>query len=575
MKTLWSLPARFTCYILVSQASYVPSREFQMINVIGRQSCSRGIIAAYFDDSFWVVTPTMKATSFIDDDDLGADFGVILVHTIFAVLFFAVVVIASRLRKRVRMLFPSLPLGVVYILFIGATNAAWRSAILSDKPGPAVGSMVLWVVFFLAIGATVWRIRSPRGLLFLRYHRGLFSWVLRGTHSPLQLRGKYSLMIDLWHENFVEFASPIHLLHLSISSIVCAFSSGSPLLCFPVLGTQMVWQSLVFLMTLFSLPGRSPFQNSLLILHSLMPLFLIAAATLSLDCLMAKNFYLAEWFTVITLVGYFLSAVLQVWMSFVERRYRADVERELKDITAKHRRIVFFMDDAGLTDQRDRLPPISKHFITPKLIDPDWRSKRHKDMFSFPLLRETDAREGDAWSSALTGMTAASAAERLRQSKQNTTSADNGKQQERWSTYEHIERGNGLNDDDDDEYAAYDDMMQPLPPAAVAENNNNSRGGVTVDAFGNSLRSDNGGGGAAAGGSSWVSARHDPTSAFTLKPLASQLRLNPYATSRSVIKQHLGRRVTILLPNNVCRLKNNTAYALTTRCRTHLRLHRS
>lgn len=497
--------------------------EFQIVNVIGRQSCSRGVIAAYFEDAFWVVTPTLKAAAFSgNSSELGEDFGVVLVHTVFAVLFFTTVVIASRLRKRVRMLFPSLPLGVVYILFIGATNAAWRSVIIHpENPGTATGAMVLWVVFFLALGATVWRIRSPRGLLFLRYNRGLFSGVLRGIHSPLQLRGKYSLMIDLWHESFVEFASPIHLLHLSFSSIVCAFSSGSPLLCFPVLGTQLVWQSLVFLMTTFSQPGRSPFHNALLMLHSAMPLFLLAAATLSLDCLVSKNFYLAEWFTVITLCGYFISAVLQVWMSFVERRYRADVEAEFNDISTKHRRIVF----VGLTEQQDKLPPISKHFVAPRLVDPDWRSKRHQDMFSFPLLRKVGT-DGDVWSSPLTGMTVASASERLRnQQQQQAASASSvsgatlqhnggGAQHDGWSR---IAYGDNFSSDEDDTHqpAELSDVGLALPPAAIAT--------APGDPFGGSVRS------APASPSGWVSARFDALHAgnTALRPLASQLRINP------------------------------------------------
>jgi hypothetical protein len=496
--------------------------EFQLINIIGRQSCSRGVIAAYFDDAFWVVMPTLKSAAF-DSESLGSDFGVILVHTIVALLFFSVFVIASRLRKRVRMLFPSLPLGLVYILFIGATNAAWRSAIHSQKPGPAVGSMILWTLYFLAVAATVWRIRSPRGLLFLRYHRGLFSTLLRGTHSPLQLRGKYSLMIDLWHESFVQFASPIHLLHLSISSIVSAFSSGSPLLCFPVLGTQLVWQSLVFLMTLFALPGRSPFHNGLLVLHASMPLLIIVAGMGSLDCLQAKHFFLSEVLTILSLVGYFLSAMLQLWMSFVERRYRVGVEQELKDITAKHRRIVFFMDDVKSTDQRERLPPISRHFIPPKMVDPDWRSKRHQDMFSFPMLKEGgyngDVDDGDAWSSRQTGTTKVAAGDRSNNRNDDARQVDTN----RWSTYVRVDRGSSDNDVDivDGEemderaYSISSANRDPLPMA----------GGVAmppVDAGGSSKET-------ACGPppNQWVSTRFDGLTTTALRPLASQLRFNP------------------------------------------------
>lgn len=370
--------------------------EFQLTNVIGRQSCSRGNIATYFEDAFWVVTPSLKTPSFAFDPH----FGVILVHSIVGVAFFLLFVGASRARKKVRLYFPAFPLGCGFLLFIGGSNSAWSSAVHGENPGVGAGSMVLWVIFFLGFGLTVWRIRSPRGLVFLKYNGGVVATLLRGTHSPLHLREKYSIMVDFWHEDHVMFTSPLHIAHLSISSILSAFAWSSTLGCFPVLGVQLSWQAVVFLGSLFARPARSMFHNALLTLHAIIPLATIVAQLLSLDCLGNRSTLslgFSEALTVAVFVAYIASGVLQVVAAILERSLRLHAEQEAKDIANKHRRIMFFLEQGSGSSAvvAGKLPPIAHHQIIPRLVDPDWRSRRHQETFSFPHLKQTV--EGEAW----------------------------------------------------------------------------------------------------------------------------------------------------------------------------------
>lgn len=245
-------------------------------------------------------------------------------------------------------------------------------------------------------------------------------------------------MIDFWHESHLRFASPVHLAHLSISAILSAFSWNTSLVCFSITGIQLAWQMAVMLVVLATLPGRSRFHNGLLVVHSAVPLGVLGAQLLSLNCDESAShkgrtlMNVAEALVILALSLHLASAVLQLLSAVVEQQFNREAERVANAIAQKHRRDAYavigklrvdgqgashspareWADDAQVlfshpTSSQDPQPPGDFNFgsahhhhqeVQSSVLEPSESAvgytSRHRSLFSLP---EPNGYEGDVW----------------------------------------------------------------------------------------------------------------------------------------------------------------------------------
>jgi hypothetical protein len=309
--------------------------EIQVTTVLGSQSCSRANIRDYYDAVSWIVAPTAGATAFSFD----AHFGVVLLHSILSVGFFIGYVMVCRMRKRARLFFPSLPLTFGYLTIIGATSHAWLDVLNDVNPlGWRVISILGWLAFVGGVVLTVLRIRSPRGLQFLAY-AGAWKTVLSGTYFPQQLRSKYALLADMWNVEYMQYSSPVHLLHLSLTTVISAMSRTTIVGCFVVLSLQLTWQLVIMLLIVWNRPGRSLFHNAILITQACNQLLIVIVQVVSLDCggSFPDNVNAAETIVCISMMLYLILAAAACIGIYHERGHRVRTQREAQDAEYKVR----------------------------------------------------------------------------------------------------------------------------------------------------------------------------------------------------------------------------------------------
>ena len=348
--------------------------EMQVTTVLGSQSCSRANIRDYYSAIFWIVTPTKFASVFSFDPH----FGVVLLHCILPVACFSAYVMVCRMKKRARLFFPSLPMTFGYLTIIGATSHAWLDIVHAEyHVGWRIFSVIAWLLFVGAVALSVYRIRSPRGLQFLSYS-GTWKLILSGTYFPQQLRSKYALLTDMWNEEYMQYSSPVHLLHLSTTTVISALSWSTVAGCFVVLSLQLTWQLVIMLLIFWNRPGRSLFHNVILITQACNQLLIVIAQVISLDCggRYPTNVDVAEGIVLLTLLLHFLLAAAVCIGIRYERGHRIKTQLEAQQAAYKLREETLMLQ-GGVSSTRSNdvaikrgfpvLPNIKYHEMNPRV----------------------------------------------------------------------------------------------------------------------------------------------------------------------------------------------------------------